>query len=351
MNKKHVSMSFTALLATVLMFAVGCAPSTHKLSDAAPPTDEQLQDLRGRAPIFDASGNRKTWNDLLAATDHADVIILGETHDDATGHALQQAFFNDALERRPGTTLSMEMLDRSEQAAVDDYLAGIGGKESFYAGISSGNARKIARSYLSGEINRATFEKRIFSLGWPAWESNYQPMIDAGKKNGARVIASNTPWLRYTSIANKKGLTELRTLTPAQQALVEVPPMLPAGEYRKRFFDLMSGFANHSNDDDAHGGGMDEDMILGMYRAQCVMDATMAASIVDHLNTHGGPVVHLVGQFHSDFNGGLIEQLRFMKPDVRVYNVSLQPVAAEELRDEDRSRADMIVYTGSLNSM
>jgi len=78
----------------------------------------------------------------------------------------------------------MEMLDRSEQAAVDDYLAGIGSKESFYAAISSGNARKVTRSYLNGEINRATLRKRIFSLGWPAWESNYQPM--AGKNTLAR---------------------------------------------------------------------------------------------------------------------------------------------------------------------
>ncbi len=343
-------MSLFTLGAALLTCVIGCTPSSHKLTDGAPPTEEKLQDLCERAPVYDASGNHKTWNELLAACDNADVIILGETHDDATGHALQQAFFNDALERRPGAALSMEMLDRSEQAAVDDYLAGIGSKESFYAAISSGNARKVARSYLNGEIDRDTFEKRIFSLGWPTWEANYQPMIDAAKRNGARVIASNTPWLRYSSLANKKGLTALRTLTPAQQALVEVPAMLPAGEYRKRFFDLMSGFADQADDDDAHGGGMNEDMILGMYRAQCVMDATMAASIVDHLNQHGGPVVHLVGQFHSDFNGGLIEQLRFMKPGVSIYNVSLQPVAAETLRDEDRNRADMIVYTGGLHS-
>lgn len=332
------------------MSVIGCTPTTHKLSDVAPPTAEQLQDLRQRAPIFDSLGNRKTWNDLLATAEGADVIILGETHDDATGHALQQAFFNEALERWPDAALSMEMLDRSEQAAVDDYLAGISNKEAFYAAIAPNNARKVARSYLNGDIDRETFETRIFSLGWPTWEANYQPMIDAAKENGARVIASNTPWLRYTSLANKKGLTDLRALTPAQQALVEVPPMLPAGDYRKRFFDLMSGFADQADEDDAHGGGMDEEMILGMYRAQCVMDATMAASIVDHLNQHGGPIVHLVGQFHSDFNGGLLEQLRFMKPGIRISNISLQPVAADQLRNEDRGRADMIVFTGNLAS-
>jgi len=348
MNAKQIIRLATLLIPCIAF--IGCTPNTEHIADATPPNEDQLQDLRQRAPIFDASGNRKIWSDLLATAEGADVIILGETHDDATGHALQQAFFNDALARWPASALSMEMLDRTEQAGVDDYLAGIATKEAFYASIAPNNARKVARSYLNGDINRAKFEKRIFSLGWPAWEANYQPMIDAAKRNGARVIASNTPWLRYSSLANKKGLTALRTLTPAQQALVEVPPMLPAGEYRKRFFDLMSGFADQADDDDAHGGGMDEDMILGMYRAQCVMDATMAASIVDHLNEHGGPVVHLVGQFHSDFNGGLIEQLRFMRPGIRISNISLQPVAADQLRDEDRGRADMIVFTGNLAS-
>ena len=342
MNK--LTLTSIVLSVCLIQMIAGCNPPNQGISATTPPTNQALQDLRGAAAIFDASGNRKQWKDLIAAAENADVIILGETHDDDHGHAIQQAYFADAIERWPDTALSMEMLDRREQAIVDDYLADIVDKETFFDAIAPGNARKLTRSYLDGKTDRAKFEQRMFSLGWPKWEKNYQPMIDRAKEQGATVIASNTPWLRYTTLANNKGLTALQKLTPAQRSLVEMPPLLPAGDYRKRFFDLMSSFGDDA-EDDAHGGGISEDMILGMYRAQCVMDATMAASIVDHLSTSGGRVIHLVGQFHSDFNGGLVEQLRFLKPNINICNISLQPTAANSLREEDGDRGDYVVFT------
>ncbi len=63
------------------------------------------------------------WQGLLEAIEWADVVILGEQHDDAVAHAVQLAVVEDAMKRYPGTALSMEMLDREEQALVDDYLA------------------------------------------------------------------------------------------------------------------------------------------------------------------------------------------------------------------------------------
>ena len=332
------------LIGLIAFYSIACQSSEKSVQIIDRDDTNFRNKLRTSIAIFNDSGARKRWNDLLSAAESADVIIFGEQHDDAIGHAMQRAFVEDALTRWPDTAVSMEMFDRSEQAVVDDYLAGIVDRATFYEEISPVKARKTARSFLDSEIDRDKFEQRMFSLGWPDWEKNYQPIVDAAKTANAKIIASNTPWLRYTRLANKEGLQRLDSLTPAQRALVAKPPMLPGGSYRDRFFGLMSGMGGGHSGDGAHSG-VDEDMILGMYRAQCVMDATMAASIADHLDQHGGKVIHLVGQFHSDYDGGLIQQLRHMRPGARVLNISLQTVEAESLRDEDRSRADYVVYT------
>ena len=52
-----------------------------------------------------------------------------------------------------------------------------------------------------------------------------------------------------------------------------------------------------------------------MYRAQLVMDATMAESIAAASRAGAVKVVHLVGHFHCDFEGGLIQELRRRLPD------------------------------------
>jgi hypothetical protein len=56
--------------------------------------------------------------------------------------------------------------------------------------------------------------------------------------------------------------------------------------------------------------------------------------------------VHLVGRFHIDFEGGLVTELRRHRPGARILTISMAPLDAMSLRDEDIGRADIIVYTG-----
>ena len=60
-------------------------------------------------------------------------------------------------------------------------------------------------------------------------------------------------------------------------------------------------------------------------------------------------IVHLVGQFHSDFEGGTIMEVRRRAPDVRVLSISMQAVDATSLREDDVDRADIVIYTGEKN--
>ncbi|HPF39496.1 MAG TPA: ChaN family lipoprotein [Phycisphaerae bacterium] len=329
----------------------GCQKTEHITID--PRLDSGARtSLRESLPIFNASGSRVSWEDMIRAAERQDVIIIGEQHDDAVGHATELAFVEDATARWPDTALSLEMLDRRRQATADDYVAGIIDRDTFIQEVATTNFRAIARSYLAGDIDRATFEDRAFSMGWPDWMNNYQPIIDVAQGARTRVIAANTPWRRYQSIANKEGFERLSELTPAQRALVETPAFLPEDGYRDRFFGVMTGGSSADAKDSPHNPkNTDNEPLMGAYRAQCVMDATMADSIADALENGDGRVIHLVGQFHSDFQGGLVQQLRRLRPGVRVMTLSLQRGMSETLREEDRNRADYVVYTAVCPAM
>ena len=90
---------------------------------------------------------------------------------------------------------------------------------------------------------------------------------------------------------------------------------------------------------------MTDEAILGMFRGQLVMDATMAASIADASRAGAAKVVHLVGHFHCDFQGGLVQELHRRLPDDRILVITVLAVDAPSLRDEDVDRADFVVYT------
>ncbi len=292
------------------------------------------------------------WGQIMDAVAGADVIVLGEEHDDAVGHGFQLAVVEDVLQRWPDSAVSMEMFDRSEQAVVDDYLADFIDTETFQERTASTRWLKLSRQYAAGELKRKTFEQRIARLGWPQWETNYQPIVDAAKAAGVPVVAANTPWLVYMSVARREGFDRLDDVTNAQRMLFEVPQRIPDGAYRERFWDVLAGRAEGETADDDDGQepgahpGFDDETILGMFRGQLVMDATMAASIADARRAGAGKVVHLVGHFHCDFDGGLVQELRYRDPDARILVITALAEAETQLRDEDNGRADFVVYTG-----
>jgi uncharacterized iron-regulated protein len=302
-------------------------------------------------------GQRLSWSALMEAVEGADVIIAGEQHDDAVGHRVQQAIVDDVLASWPDSAVSMEMLDRRKQAVVDDYLADFIDLNTFYERAGTTRWRKISLEYLEGEINRKTFKKRVTAIGWPDWENNYQPMIDAAKEAGAPVVAANTPWRVYTSVARKEGYERLDDVTPAQRALFELPEEVLEGGYRERFWETMVGRAEGEEPpppaDDAEAGGMGsthsaltDEQVLEMFRAQLVMDATMADSVATASRAGAVKVVHLVGHFHCDFEGGLVQELRRRLPDARILVVTMLNQDGAELGDDDIDRADFVIHTG-----
>jgi uncharacterized iron-regulated protein len=328
------------ILPMVASAMAGCAapsyfasrpPAAHVIPEAASKTDWSSPDPRGLPMFASESGRGLTWAALLDAAGWAEVVFVGEQHDDAVGHRVEQAIVGDALDRFPGAALSMEMLERHEQPIVDDYLDGVIEPEPFVRMTNSAN--------WGGE---------------GMWEEWYQPMIDSAKARGARVIAANAP-RRYVRLARTLGYPRLRELarqTPGQSGLFDTPDRLPRGGYRRRFWEIMS--EGHAGAGAAAGSAPRppesprdrEARLVAGFRAQLVWDTTMAASIDQALRTGAKKVIHIVGQFHTDAEGGTVQELRRRRPDSRILIISLQRTSAAAVRAEDRGIADIVIHTG-----
>ena len=282
-------------------------------------TPEAAATLEPRGvPVFDGySGSAISWEEMVDAAASADVVVIGEMHGHEQGLATAAALWEDILARDAlQPALSLEFFGRDKQALLDDYLLDVLDEEAFKKAAS-----RVAGNYPPG----------------------HRAMVEAAKKAGVRVYGANSP-RRYSTKARKDGFESLDGLRGSQKALFEKPGGLPEGAYRDRFFEQFRGMLASHGGEDLTEEEM-EDRIEGYFRAQSVWDATMAGTISRAMLEGNRPVVQVVGQFHSDHHGGLIDQIWKHRPGARV--VTLSMVNETDFAGEDTGRADFVVVVGS----
>lgn len=264
-------------------------------------------------PMFDGSnGKIMTWASLIDAIARADVVVLGEEHDDSVAHRFQLAVVSQVLASWPKTAVALEMLERDQQEQVDAYLAGKLTETAFLETVASGpeSRRSFAEFYL--------------------------PIVDAAGREDATVIAANAP-RKFVRMARTEGWDGLLEQPRDQRDLYVLPETLDQGAYRQRIEELMRSYGKEPTRE-----AVDE-----VLRAQQIWDSTMADSTLRALR-HADKVVLLVGRFHGDFAGGTVEQINRHDVLARVLYVSTINEDARRLRPEDVGRADLVVYTGGV---
>ena len=258
------------------------------------------------------STETQAWVELAPALDslsRADVVFVGEIHDHAPAHALEQALLEGLYARRPDLALGFEMFERDVQPVLDGYLAGAVEEPDF-----------LARS-----------------RPWNNYPSDYRPLVEFAKAHGLRALATNVPRSLAAQVA-ASGLEALKTQPTHTRRLFARLREAPLDAYYQRFAERA---ARHP-----HGA---PEAVLRYYQAQCLKDDTMAESVADHLESVGSPaplVLHFNGAFHSDFGLGVAARTRTRRPGARVAVVSLVP--AEDLEavkpEEKVGQADFLVF-------
>lgn len=161
--------------------------------------------------------------------------------------------------------------------------------------------------------------------------------MEYARANGIPVVASNVPQ-PIASAVGKRGLAALADFPPGQAATQIQAPHDTAWDRFKSVMEAMGG---------AHGGAaMDAATIERFYEAQVVRDETMAESITRRLEaTPGGIVLHVNGQFHSDYGDGLPRRVLWRRPLTKIVIVSVIPVAdpKKAAPPADKDLADYVV--------
>ncbi len=294
------------LVAVGLGLIAGCASTGTRTANAP------------AARWFDgATGAPASQEGAASVAAGADALIIGENHGHPLGLSTAAGLWEDVLKRTDKAALSLEFFDRDEQSRLDDYLAGLSDEKTFKT--------RTGRT----------------PSGYP---EGHRRMVEAAKSAGRPVIASNAPRAQVRA-AGKDGYERLAKLTPEQRRLVRVPDELPTGKYREDFEKVMS------EPNAAHGPKPKDEaerkkQIESAFRGQSLWDWTMADSVATAIGAGDRPVCHVVGRFHEDFRGGLVMALQKLRPGARIVTVSFVDAWSESLRDEDKGRADFVVYVG-----
>lgn len=274
----------SSLLGLLVGLAAGGVLSATLLSQAALAT-EPPDGLLGAHE----SDQLLDWDSVVQRLSRADVVFLGEQHDDPATHRLERALL-EALHAatRKRLVLSLEMFERDVQPVLD--------------------------AYLEGRIPESEFLAK--ARPWPTYAKDYRPLVEYAKANGIHVIAANVPRPMASRVA-KEGLESLNQLPPEERAWAAAEVPLPEGRLRERFREALK---THP--------GVDDALIEKMFQAQCLKDATMAESIAARFGPDAPPtlVLHVNGAFHSDERLGVPAQLERLRPDLQQRVTTVQPV-------------------------
>ncbi len=274
--------------------------------------------------VFDT--RTRTFTDfeaMLAELARADVVLVGEQHDDPNTHRLESALLQGLVRRNVPVTVSLEMFERDVQPVLDAYLGGRNTEDDFLKG----------------------------SRPWPRYATDYRSLVEIAKDRAWPVIAANVP-RRYASEIAKRGLEPLSALPATERTLIASDLQCPKDAYFDRFAESMGEHPGSNGTSDA--AAAKRATVERYYQSQCAKDETMAESIASSFERYesapGKPrlIVHFTGAFHSDFGTGTVERVRRRLPGRRVAVLSLLPLSSlDDLAPaaDDLNRAEYLVYT------
>jgi uncharacterized iron-regulated protein len=290
------------------------------------------QTQAGGYRAFDAKGAPVTLDQIVASLADADVLFVGEMHDDAVAHLIEAELLRRAHERygaggaagRRAVALSLEMFESDVQVILDEYLGGLISERHFL----------------------------LSSRPWRNYETDYRPLVEYARDQQLPVVAANAP-ARYVNRVTLNGPASLARLSPAALAWLPPLPYAPASEpYAVKFRRFLNSEAArtqtppsttpptgqaptaaapanpHASVPNPHAAHVAHGRPTYLLDAQNLRDASMAYRIAEFLGKNrNGLVVHVNGNFHSEGRLGVPEHLAR-------YNSRARAVVVTIVRDE-----------------
>ena len=239
----------------------------------------------------------------------ADVVYLGETHDNPADHRAQLEIIQALHQKQPQLAIALEMFQRPYQPALDRYLA-----------------NKITEVELR---QQSQFDQR---WGYD-WE-HYAPILRFAKANRLPVIALNTP----TEVTRKVARQGLASLIASDRQFI--PPVSEIRTDNKAYRQRIQKFYT-----EIHQGHSSSKNFEQFFQAQVLWDETMAERIAQFATTYPNhQIVVLAGQGHIIYGDGIPSRVarRLKNTPNFVQRLVLLNPDPEELKQESRAIADYL---------
>jgi uncharacterized iron-regulated protein len=281
------------------------AEPAGKAGEVKPPTVTEAH-----YRIYDGEGQPISLDAMIERLQAAQVVFVGEYHDDPAAHHLQMRIFERLHQRCKGRklALSLEMFERDVQHIVDEYLADLITEVHFLAS----------------------------SRPWKNYQSDYRPLVEYAKQHNLSVIAANAP-RRYVNRVGRLGAESLRQVPePQRRGLPPLPHAEASAEYATRFRAVMEKMRKEHEKKKEATPNKDP------------APAAMAYSIAEHLlRSPDAQVVHVNGAFHTDRRLGIPEHLTRYRPGTSFLVVTI--LSEKSFPDFDAkemtARGDFVIVT------
>lgn len=208
---------------------------------------------------------------ILPELAQANVVYLGENHDNPEDHEIQLKIIQELHQRHRKTAIAMEMFQRPYQSILDRYL--------------------------SGQLNEQELvEQTEYTQRWGFDWEYYAPLLRFAREKSLPVLALNTP----TEVTRQVAREGLQSLTQQQQQFI--PPLSEIRTDNLEYRQLMlATFKQHQQG--GHGSSTDFERF---FLAQVLWDETMAETIARFLQDNPDyQVVVLAGQGHIIYDYGI----------------------------------------------
>ena len=222
----------------------------------------------------------------------ADIVLLGETHDNAAHHVEQNRLLTALADVNPPPVLVMEQFDLEQQASLDAILRSPASRDSKLASL-----------------------KKLMQSGW-AW-SDYQSLLATAVDRRLQIVAANISRDALRSVA-KTGFSALGAgesmrlglegdWSPAQQA------------------ELANDIAL------SHCGTLPDAAVVAISKSQRARDAIMTDRL---LAVRSGTAVAIFGRGHVRYDLAVPVTLKQRAPNKTILSIDLAEVTAPMAPEE-----------------
>jgi len=248
--------------------------------------------------LYNAKGKKVGYAKMVKNLLKQEVVLFGEIHNNPISHWLELKIAQDCGGKR-AILMGAEMFERDNQQPLNQYMEDK---------ITAKGLDSLARL-------------------WKNYKTDYAPLVNFAKENRVGFVATNVP-RKFATMVSKGGFEALNSLGPLEKTWVARLPIvfdanLPG--YQK----MLKMMGDHATPN--------------MAKAQALKDATMAYSILEHLNMDE-LFIHYHGSYHSEFHEGIMWYLKKARATMRIATIAtVSQKDISSLLPEHLDKADFII--------